>query len=207
MRFFARWLAALLVCVSTGALAQQAVFDGGTGVLTVPALKVSAAAYTNVLLGLINPADDGFTLRAATLQQPTCDVASAWRNLLTGTNSWALNSTGSDGAGYELTFSTKPGPTLAFPYAGASGARAEWTLAGKVNGVPDPVDINHLFFTATTYGLSGLHNLTEGTCSSATGGPPLPTAALLGASGAFYNRSDYVACTPSSALDSTSTVT
>jgi hypothetical protein len=259
MRSFTRWLAAVLACVSTGALAQQAVFDAGTGVLTVPAVKVGAATYTNVLLGLINAANYSFTLRAATLQepagpadtvfnggtgilsipsvkvgastylnvalqitdaatytfiltaatlqQPTYDAASAWRNLLTGTNSWALNGTGSDGKSYQLTFATKPGPTSVFPYTGASGARAEWTLAGKVNGVPDPVDVNYLFFNATTYGLFGLQNVTEGTCSSATAGPPLPTAALLGASGALHNQNYYVGCTPSSTLDGTSTAT
>jgi mono/diheme cytochrome c family protein len=63
-------IATLLFFASTGAWAQQATFDGGTGVLTLPAVKVGAATYTNVLLGLINPANYTFMLQAATPQTP-----------------------------------------------------------------------------------------------------------------------------------------
>jgi hypothetical protein len=64
------WIAALLCFASTGALAQQATFNSDTGVLTLPAVKVGSDTYTNVLLGLINPANYTFRLQAATPQTP-----------------------------------------------------------------------------------------------------------------------------------------
>lgn len=256
MRYIASWVAAVSACISSGAFAQQAVFDGVSGVLTVPAVKVGAATYTDVRLDLTNPTNYAFKLRAATLQVPagsadnsfnngilaipsvkvgaatyvnvelqitdtvtytfiltaatlqqtTYDVARAWRNLLTGTNSWTLTGIASDGSNNQLTLAIKPGPTSAFPYTGVIGGRAEWTLNSKVNGVPDPADVNYLFFDTATYGLFGLQNLTDGTCSSATAGSPLPVAAPLGAGGAFYTRNDYLGCAPSSALDGNAVV-
>ena len=71
MRFAVRQAAAaaLLLC-TISASAQQATFDGGTGVLTLPSVKVGTATYTNVLLNLTNPANYTFRLAAATAQDP-----------------------------------------------------------------------------------------------------------------------------------------
>ncbi len=62
--------AALLLLTTMFASAQQATFDGGTGVLTLPAVKVGTTTYTNVLLNLIDPATYTFRLAAATAQNP-----------------------------------------------------------------------------------------------------------------------------------------
>jgi mono/diheme cytochrome c family protein len=64
------WIAILLFFASTGAWAQQATFDGGTGILTLPAVKVGSATYTNVQLSLIDLATYTFRLQAATPQIP-----------------------------------------------------------------------------------------------------------------------------------------
>ncbi len=61
---------ALLLFTTMFASAQQATFDGGTGVLTLPAVKVGTATYTSVLLNLIDPATYTFRLAAATAQNP-----------------------------------------------------------------------------------------------------------------------------------------
>jgi hypothetical protein len=50
--------------------AAPANFDNGTGVLTLPAVVVGSASYTNVLLNLINAANYTFRLAAATAQVP-----------------------------------------------------------------------------------------------------------------------------------------
>ncbi len=64
------WLANLLVLVSGAVWAQQATFDSGTGLLTLPAVKVGTATYTSVLLNLIDPANYTFRLASATAQDP-----------------------------------------------------------------------------------------------------------------------------------------
>lgn len=65
-----RWIGALLVFTSAGAWSQQATFDAGTGVLTLPAVKVGTSTYTSVLLGLVNPAIYSFRLQSASPQVP-----------------------------------------------------------------------------------------------------------------------------------------
>jgi hypothetical protein len=60
------WLLALPL---GSALAAGATFDGGSGVLILPDVKVGNSTYGNVQLDLINPANFTFRLRAATLQQ------------------------------------------------------------------------------------------------------------------------------------------
>ncbi|MBL8360768.1 MAG: hypothetical protein JNN18_09770 [Rubrivivax sp.] len=64
-------LVLVLLAVAAGAAsAQRATFDGGTGLLTLPAVRVGAATYVNVVLGLIDPATFTFRLQTATLQTP-----------------------------------------------------------------------------------------------------------------------------------------
>lgn len=70
MRVVKGWIAIALVCISTGAFALGATFDAGTGVLFLPAVKVGSATFTNVQLGLINPANFTFRLQTATQQLP-----------------------------------------------------------------------------------------------------------------------------------------
>jgi len=68
MRVFKGWIAAVLVFISAGALAQQATFSGG--VLTLPAVQVGTAVYSNVTLGLTNPANYSFQLTGAGSSSP-----------------------------------------------------------------------------------------------------------------------------------------
>jgi alpha-tubulin suppressor-like RCC1 family protein len=69
MKNLKRWIAAGLLGISTGAFAS-ATFDGGSGLLTLSAVKVGSATFSNVVLVLINPANYSFRLQAATLQTP-----------------------------------------------------------------------------------------------------------------------------------------
>jgi hypothetical protein len=45
-----KWLAAGLACMAVGALAQGPVYDPFSGLLTLPAVKVGTATYTDVRL-------------------------------------------------------------------------------------------------------------------------------------------------------------
>ncbi len=65
-----RLVLVFLMTAAGAASAQRAIFDGGTGLLTLPAVKVGSATYVNVVLGLINPASFTFRLQTATLQTP-----------------------------------------------------------------------------------------------------------------------------------------
>ncbi len=70
IRSWLRRLAPLMLAIPIGkAWALGATFDGASGVLTLPDVKVGSSTYANVLLDLINPANFTFRLRAATLSQ------------------------------------------------------------------------------------------------------------------------------------------
>ncbi len=68
MRSIRRWIAAALVCVSIGTFAQGPTYDGRSGLLTLPAVQVGAATYTNVTL--LNIGNYTFRLLTATEQVP-----------------------------------------------------------------------------------------------------------------------------------------
>jgi hypothetical protein len=77
------WIAAALLSLSTSISAQIIVFDAGTGTLSIPSVKVGSDVYTGVTMALTDPGTLTFSVRDATLGQPsaaalaTYDPASA----------------------------------------------------------------------------------------------------------------------------------
>jgi uncharacterized protein YkwD len=68
LNVFRLWAAAILLGVASGVFAQVASYDGASGVLSIPAVKVGAATYVNVTLR--NSGSYVFSLQAATEQLP-----------------------------------------------------------------------------------------------------------------------------------------
>jgi len=68
MNSFKIWTAIGLACFSTAVLAQVSTYDGATNVLTLPAVKVGSATYTNVTL--LNTGNYTFALQGAAAQVP-----------------------------------------------------------------------------------------------------------------------------------------
>ena len=73
MRRIHRWTALLALCMSIGASAQSITYDTGTGMLAIPAVKVGAATYINVML--LNVGNYTFALQGATEQAPAGPAA------------------------------------------------------------------------------------------------------------------------------------
>jgi hypothetical protein len=139
MKNLRRWIAAGLLSVSTGVFAS-ATFDGGSGLLTLSAVQVGSATFTNVVLVLINPANYSFRLQAATLQTP---AGSADITFDGSTGILTIPSVMVGNASYSVTFQiTDPitytfvlaSATLLAPSAEAAGVRhrtiAAWGWGG-----------------------------------------------------------------------------
>jgi mono/diheme cytochrome c family protein len=117
MKIGTKWIVAGLFWISTCAWAQQATFDGSTGVLTLPAVKVGSATYTNVLLGLINPANYTFRLQAATAQVPAGPADITFDG---GTGVVTIPSVAVGSAAYSVTLQLTDANTYTFALATAT---------------------------------------------------------------------------------------
>ena len=124
-----------------------------------------------------------------------------------GTNAWTVTGVGSDSSSYEVTLATKPGPTSAFPYTGVVGSRSETTTTAKVDGVAEAPFVSYIFYDASTLSVFGDQAVTDGSCSTASSGPMLPTAVGIGAGGSLYDTIDYETCVAPSVVDGTTVVT
>ena len=77
------------------------------------------------------------------------------------------------------------------------------------NGILQPFFpfLSYGFYNAATFAPFGWQNVTVPSCSTQVAGPALPSAAAIGASGAFYTETEYEDCAPGSAATGTSVVT
>jgi hypothetical protein len=69
MKSFIRRITTVLLCLATAAFAQVSTYDGATGMLTIPAVKVGDATYVDVTL--LNIGNYTFALQTAIEQTPT----------------------------------------------------------------------------------------------------------------------------------------
>lgn len=130
-------VAALLLFVSMATLAQQATFNSGTGVLTLPAVKVGSASYTNVLLNLINPANYTFRLAAATPQTP---AGAADITFDGGSGVLTIPSVAVGTEAYSVTFQLTDANTYTFVLSSAALiTTGTWTLAQIQANVFTPI--------------------------------------------------------------------
>jgi hypothetical protein len=138
MRFAARqaFAAVLLLFSSIATWAQQATFDSGSGVLTLPAVKVGSATYTNVLLNLINPANYTFRLAAATAQIP---AGPADITFDAGTGIVTIPSVAVGSTAYSVTLQLTDNSTYTFALGTATLIPpTTWTLSQIQANVFDP---------------------------------------------------------------------
>lgn len=125
-------------------------------------------------------------------------VNAAQGHLLTGTGSWAMNGTGSDGASYTVTMSLAPLTPGTFPVDGTPAARSAQTLAFARAGVPLGGVVETIYFNSSTLAIVGL-STDDGSCASATSNTALPATAAVGASGVIFNQFDRDGCTADAA--------
>jgi hypothetical protein len=82
MKSASQLLAIAALFASSGAGAQPAIYDGASGVLTIPSVTLGATTYGSVKLQ--NAGNYVFTLRAATEQPPLSTAEGIWRGLAAG---------------------------------------------------------------------------------------------------------------------------
>jgi hypothetical protein len=72
MKSFSSLIATGTLCIATSALAQVAVYDGATNILTLPAVRVGPSTYVNVTL--LNTGNYTFALQGATAETAAASV-------------------------------------------------------------------------------------------------------------------------------------
>jgi hypothetical protein len=125
-------------------------------------------------------------------------VSAALNHWFTGTASWAMSGTGSDGASYTVTVSTAPTTAGPFPVDGTVAARSTQTFAIDRAGVPIGGVVQTLYFNSASGAVVGL-SYDDGSCASATSNTALPASAAVGDSGAQFSELDLDSCTANAA--------
>lgn len=120
-------LAPLMLALPLGnAWALGATFDGASGVLTLPDVKVGAATYANVRLDLINPANFTFRLREAT---PTQAAASTNISFDAATGVLTIPEVSVGGDTYTATLAITDAATYTFVLSSATKTAVATTLS------------------------------------------------------------------------------
>jgi hypothetical protein len=113
--------------------------------------------------------------------------------LLTGSGSWTVSGTGSDGAIYDVTISFSPDSDAFFPLTGLPGARSNQTVTIRRNGVVLITATENTFYDRNTLAIQGTSR-NDGSCSLVSSAATPPANATPGAGGALDTSTDYTAC-------------
>ena len=153
-----RRLAPLMLAMPLGsAWALGATFDGASGVLTLPDVKVGSTTYANVRLDVINPGNLTFRLRDATLSQ-TAGSTNISFDPATGVLTIPEVAVGGDT--YSATLAITDAATYTFVLSAATKTRAAALLSQLQSEVFTPrCSFCH---TGGTNSLPGVLNLTAG---------------------------------------------
>ncbi len=130
----------------------------------------------------------------------TVDAATAWRNLLSGTRSYDVSGTGSDGRVYSMTLGIAPGGSAIFPVTGQTASRAVITATIRTGGAS--VTGTTSYYHDAQYALIGAQISAGGSTSCAVVQSfALPPAAVRpGASGALATLNELASCASGAAV-------
>jgi hypothetical protein len=163
------------------------------------AATLAATAALGLLAGCGGGSDDDTGIPANT----PYNVRAAVANLLGTGGSWTVQGTGTDNVAYQFTWRMTPTTRGAFGLDGVTYDRTVQSFTVRQGGGASSTEDTTLFHNLTTVTLAGARDA-DGNCSRFSASATLPTAAIAGDSGSFYQTDDYRGCTAGTAPTSSS---
>lgn len=133
------------------------------------------------------------------------NVANAWHNYLTTSQTWTMPGKAADGTAFQVTVQLKPATASPFPVNGVSSQTTGQAFRFSFNTTGGVDRTDTFYFTADN--VLGVVSAGSGECGVARGTmAALPMAGALGSSGALFVLDNFDACANRTVSGGTSTV-